>query len=83
MDIDSKLRPLYLLQILKERTDEDNYLTTTQLCDILKAITAWKLTVLRLKVMLRFFSGLDLVLTSDGRLRINIDLLIVNLKLWS
>lgn len=36
MDIDAKLRPLYLLQILKERTDEDNYLTTTQLCDILK-----------------------------------------------
>ena len=29
-------RPLFLLQILKERTDEDNYLTTTQLCDILK-----------------------------------------------
>lgn len=36
MDIDAKLRPLYLLQILKERTDEDNYLTTSQLCDILK-----------------------------------------------
>ena len=36
MDIDAKLRPLYLIQILKERTDEDNYLTTSQLCDILK-----------------------------------------------
>ncbi len=36
MDIDAKLRPLFLLQILKERTDEDNYLTTAQLCDILK-----------------------------------------------
>ena len=36
MDIDAKLRPLFLLQILKERTDEDNYLTTTQLCNILK-----------------------------------------------
>lgn len=36
MDIDAKLRPLYILQILKERTDEDNYLTTSQLCDILK-----------------------------------------------
>ena len=36
MDIDAKLRPLYLIQILKERTVEDNYLTTTQLCDILK-----------------------------------------------
>lgn len=36
MDNDAKLRPLYLIQILKERTDEDNYLTTSQLCDILK-----------------------------------------------
>ena len=30
MDIGAKLRPLYLLQILQERTDEDNYLTTAQ-----------------------------------------------------
>ena len=36
MDIDAKLRPLYILKILKEKTDEDNYLTTTQLCAILK-----------------------------------------------
>lgn len=36
MDIDAKLRPLYLLQILWERTDEDHYLTTAQLGSILK-----------------------------------------------
>lgn len=36
MDVDAKLRPLYLLQILKERTDADNCLTTTQLCNIMK-----------------------------------------------
>ena len=36
MDTDAKLRPLYLIQILKERTDEDHYLTTSQLCAILK-----------------------------------------------
>lgn len=36
MDIDAKLRPLCLLQILQERTDEDNYLTTAQLASILK-----------------------------------------------
>ena len=36
MDIDAKIRPLYLIQILKERTDEDHYLTTSQLCAILK-----------------------------------------------
>ena len=32
MDIDAKLRPLYLLQILKEQTDENHKLTTVQLC---------------------------------------------------
>ena len=36
MDIDAKLRPLYLTKILRERTDEDHYLTTPQLCAILK-----------------------------------------------
>lgn len=36
MDIDSKLRPLYLLRILKEHTDEDHTLSTSQLCKMLK-----------------------------------------------
>lgn len=37
MDTDAKLRPIYLIAILKERTDEDHYLTTSQLCSILKS----------------------------------------------
>ena len=36
MDKDSKLRPFYLAQILYERTDEDHYLTTAQLMEILE-----------------------------------------------
>ena len=36
MDINSKLRPILLINILKARTDEDHYLTTSQLCSILK-----------------------------------------------
>ncbi len=36
MDINGKLRPLYLLKILKERTDENHTLTTPQLCEILR-----------------------------------------------
>lgn len=36
MDSEAKLRPIYLLNILKERTDEDHYLTTSQLSAILK-----------------------------------------------
>lgn len=36
MDNDAKLRPIYLIKILKERTDEDHFLSTAQLCSILK-----------------------------------------------
>lgn len=36
MDNEAKLRPLYLAKILYERTDEDHYLTTAQLMEILK-----------------------------------------------
>lgn len=36
MDIDGKLRPLYLLRILKEQTDESHKLSTAQLCKQLK-----------------------------------------------
>jgi len=36
MDKDSKLRPFYLAKILYERTDEDHYLTTAQLMEILE-----------------------------------------------
>ena len=35
MDNDSKLRPLYLAKILFEQTDEEHYLTTSQLIQIL------------------------------------------------
>ena len=36
MDKESKLRPFYLARILFERTDEDHYLTTAQLMEILE-----------------------------------------------
>ena len=36
MKTDPKLRPLYLAQILYERTDEDHYLTTAELMEILE-----------------------------------------------
>ena len=36
MDIDGKLRPLYLLRILREQTDENHKLSTAQLCQLLK-----------------------------------------------
>ena len=35
MDNDAKLRPLYLAKILFEQTDEDHFLTTAQLIQIL------------------------------------------------
>ena len=36
MDMDGKLRPIYLLKILKERTDEEHSLSTVDLCTILR-----------------------------------------------
>ena len=36
MERDPKLRPLYLAKILYERTDEEHYLTTAQLMEILE-----------------------------------------------
>lgn len=36
MDISDKIRPLYLLRILKEQTDDEHALSTAQLCTILK-----------------------------------------------
>lgn len=36
MDIEAKLRPLYLLQILREQSDQNHKLTTAQLCKQLK-----------------------------------------------
>lgn len=36
MDNDAKLRPLYLAKILFEQTDEDHFLTTAQLIQILE-----------------------------------------------
>lgn len=35
MDAEAKLRPIYLIKILKEKTDEDHFLSTAQLCQIL------------------------------------------------
>ena len=36
MDFDAKLRPLYILKILREQTDENHKLSTVQLCKLLK-----------------------------------------------
>lgn len=36
MDISDKIRPLLLLRILKEQTDDEHSLSTAQLCAILK-----------------------------------------------
>ncbi len=41
-DLKFKLRPLYLAQILYERTDEDHYLTTAQLMEIQEVMSSQK-----------------------------------------
>ncbi len=43
MNKDAKLRPFYLAKILYERTDEDNFLTTAQLMEILEKEYGFKM----------------------------------------
>ena len=48
MDNTAKLRPLYLAKILYEKTDEEHYLTTAQLAQILEeqyGITSHRQTI--------------------------------------
>ena len=48
MDINTKLRPLYIAKILYEQTDEDHFLTTPQIEEILRAeygIDAYRKTI--------------------------------------
>ena len=62
MNIDSKLRPVYLARILYERTDEDHYLTTNQLIQILKdeyGIESYRITV-RNDIRLLMEIGMDI-----------------------
>lgn len=80
MDIDAKLRPLFLLQILKERTDEDNYLTTTQLCDILKREYGLDTHRTTLKSDIEVLRGRVTLSMSAGLHRTSIALLRENLK---
>lgn len=62
MNVDSKLRPFYLAKILSERTDEDHYLTTNQLIQILKdeyGLESYRITV-RNDIRLLMSLGLDI-----------------------
>ena len=62
MDNDAKLRPLYLAKILYEQTDEEHYLTTAQLIQILDeqyGITAHRQTIKTEIELLRQF-GLEI-----------------------
>lgn len=48
MDTNAKLRPMYIAKILYEQTDEDHFLTTTQIEDILRdeyGIDAYRKTI--------------------------------------
>ena len=48
MDNSAKLRPLYLAKILYDKTDEEHYLTTAQLAQILEeqyGITSHRQTI--------------------------------------
>ena len=74
MDNDSKLRPLYLAKILYEQTDEEHYLTTVQLINILEekyGISAHRQTIKSEIELLRKF-GLEIEEVKSVQNRYNI-----------
>ena len=74
MDNDSKLRPLYLVKILYEPTDEEHYLTTVQLINILEekyGISAHRQTIKSEIELLRKF-GIEIEEVKSVQNRYNI-----------
>ncbi len=74
MDNDSKLRPLYLAKILYEQTDEEHYLTTVQLINILEekyGISAHRQTIKSEIELLRKF-GIEIQEIKSVQNRYNI-----------
>ena len=74
MDNDSKLRPLYLAKILYEQTDEEHYLTTVQLINMLEekyGISAHRQTIKSEIELLRKF-GLEIQEIKSVQNRYNI-----------
>lgn len=74
MDNDSKLRPLYLAKILYEQTDEEHYLTTVQLINILEekyGISAHRQTIKSEIELLRKF-GMEIEEVKSVQNRYNI-----------
>ena len=74
MNNDAKLRPLYLARILYERTDEDNYLTTAQLIEILEkeyGIKTHRQTIPSDMELLRAF-GMDIQEVMSAQKRYNL-----------
>lgn len=74
MENDTKSRPLYIAKILLERTDEDHYLTTNQLIDILKTeynIPAHRQTIAA-EISLLQKMGMDIVVYKSTQNRIRL-----------
>ena len=73
MEKDTKLRPLYIAKILYERTDEDHYLTTRQIMDILKTeygISAYRQTITEeIKILQQVGMDIDIIKSSQNRIR--------------
>lgn len=71
MDMDAKLRPLYLAKILYEQTDEDHFLTTAQLIQILEekyGIKAHRQTIkAEIELLRRFGLEIEEVKSTQNR----------------
>ena len=74
MENDTKLRPLYIAKILYERTDENHYLTTNQLIDILMTehnIPAHRQTIgEEIKILQTAGMDIDVQKSTQNRIRL-------------
>lgn len=70
MDISDKIRPLYLLKILKEKTDDEHPLSTSQLCSVLKndyGIDTFRTTIKSdIEILQRAGYGIQIVRSSQN-----------------
>lgn len=74
MNIENKLRPIYIAKILLERTDEDHVLTTNELIDILEReyhISAHRTTVSDdIQVLVQAGLDVDMIKSTQNKYRV-------------
>jgi len=74
MDINAKYRPFYIAKLLEELTDEDHYLTTAQISDLLEeryGMTSYRTTITQdIEVLKHVGMEIDCIPSTQNRYRL-------------